>query len=53
MLRFDGAIARFWAARYSKDGDPSPLMPWPKHDPEPASAEQVMALLKSSVKKKD
>lgn len=52
-MRFDAAIARHWAATSSKDGNPAPLMPWPKEEPEPATADQVMALLKLSVKKKD
>lgn len=30
-----------------------PLMPWPVDEPEPATPDQVMALLKLSVKKKD
>jgi hypothetical protein len=29
------------------------LMPWPKYEPDPATPEQVLALLKASVKKKD
>lgn len=51
-MRFDAAIARHWAASNGKT-EIKPLMPWPREEPEPASPEQVLAFLKSSVKKKD
>lgn len=53
MLRFDAAIARLWAAAHSKDGNPKPLMPWPKEEEVPASAEDVLKFLNARVKKKD
>ena len=53
-MRFDAAIARLWAASYSKDGNPKPLMPWPREEaPEPAAPETVLAYLTASMKKKD
>jgi hypothetical protein len=53
-MRNDAAIARLWAATSSKDGNPKPLLPWPRpDDPEPASAETVLAYLTASMKKKD
>lgn len=53
MLRFDAAVARFWAATHSKDGNPRPLMPWPRQEEQAdATPEQVQAYLSQFVKPK-
>lgn len=57
MLRFDAAIARLTVAltkmMTGKDYKASDFMPWPKQEPQPASPQEVLAFLKSTVRKRD
>lgn len=52
MLRFDAAIARY-AITQGKNLKMTDFMPWPKQEPAPASPEEVLAFLKSTVRKRD
>lgn len=52
MLRFDAAIARF-AVTQGRNLKMADFMPWPKQEPQPASPQEVLSFLKSTVRKRD